>query len=86
MVKNTADHGVLRSARPGTPMHEVYHYTMVDNPDAFLKSYKVMSNVEHAENALYFGSEYYIIILNHELTVLDIQVISILSVLIPCHK
>ena len=86
VVNNTADHGVLRSARPGTPMHEVYHYTMVDNPDAFLKSYKVMSNVEHAENALYFGSEYYIIILNHELTVLDIQVISILSVLTPCLK
>ena len=75
VVKNTADHGILKYARPGTPMHDVYYNSMEDNPDVFLKSYKVMSKILHAEKALYFGSAYYMSILNDDLTVLDIQVL-----------
>ena len=73
VAKNTADHGILKSAKPGTPMHDVYYKTMDDNPDAFLNSYKEVSRIVHTEKALSFGSAYYMAVL-HDLTVLDIQV------------
>ena len=75
VVQNSAAHGILSYARPGTYMHNVYHNTMIDNPDAFLKSYNVMSNIEHAEKALYFASAYYLTTLSDDVTVLDIQVL-----------
>ena len=75
VVENTAAHSALRLAAPGTPMHDVYHNTMVDNPNTFLKSYKIISKITHAEKSLYYGSAFYMTILSNDLTFLDIKVL-----------
>ena len=75
VVKNSADHGILRDAKTTTSMHDVYYNTMIDNPGVFLESYKEMSTIMSAKKSLFFGSPYYTVVLHNDVTKLDIEVI-----------
>ena len=44
VFENWFCHGLLRHARPGTGMHEVYHKTMKDRPSAFIHSLDDFNN------------------------------------------
>lgn len=75
VVKNSADHGILRNAKAATSMHDVYYNTMIDSPGVFLESYKEMSTIMSAKKSLIFCSPYYMVVLNNDVTRLDIEVI-----------
>ena len=59
VVENTAEHRVLREAKPGSYMHQVYHKSMIGNPNVFLKSYEeVKENIDthkDTQEILFFG-------------------------------
>ena len=76
VVENSADHGILKDAKAATSMHDVYYNTMIDSPDVFLESYKEMSTITSAKKSLFFGSPYYMVVLNNDITRLDIEVIA----------
>ena len=73
VVVNTVDHDILRSAKPGTAMNEVYHDTMKDRPGAYLQSYTEVTKILLSKNALFYGSDFYTQALHDGLTILDIQ-------------
>ena len=72
VVVNTVDHDVLRLAKPGTAMNEVYHEAM-DRPSAYLQSYTEVATTLLSKNALFFGSDFYTQALHDGLTILNIQ-------------
>ena len=76
VVVNTVDHDVMRLAKPGTAMNEVYHETMKDRPSAYLKSYEEVSKMIHSKKALFYGSDFYAQALHDHLSILNIQGLS----------
>ena len=54
VIENTAQHDVLKFARPGTAMHEVYHKTMNNRPTAFVQSSEI-PDILAQKKTLFYG-------------------------------
>ena len=55
VLENTVAHGMLKSAKPGSPLHELYK-KMIGRGDDFVLSYKEAYEMLCLEKTMYFGS------------------------------
>ena len=73
VMENTAEHDLLRYAKQGTPMNEVYLRTMEERPGAFMKSLNEVPKILNNKNTLLYQSELNLKALYDDLTYLNIQ-------------
>ena len=70
--ENTAEHDILKLAKPGTPTHKVYYKTMNNNPHAFVQSPEEVLNKLQSQKTLFYGPKIIYVGING-LKFLDIQ-------------
>ena len=70
--ENTSYHDILRYSKPTTAMNEVYHRTMKNRPDAYIKSFADIQKVLAKTKTLYYTDDMYAMF--EGLKILNIQV------------
>ena len=73
VMENTAQHDLLRYAKDGTAMKEVYQKTMMNRPDAFIKSLDEAAKTLNSKKTLLYESELNLKAHYKDLTFLNIQ-------------
>ena len=75
VLKNSAQHDLLRYSKPGTAMNEVYQKTMRDRSDAFLQSYTEVPKILASKKTLLYGGDFEVKVLYEDLISFSIQVL-----------
>ena len=73
VFENTAQHDVLKYAKPGTAMHEVYHNTMKNRHAAFVQPNTHVPNILASKKTLLYAGDLTAKLIYKDLNVFNIQ-------------